>query len=229
MIKINYKMISLLISIISVYNFCSADLIAGSKQISGKVIYSDNKSPVSEGTVKIFKINGTDGRGSVIDKVSIDKSGNFIFTLPIKLNQTDGIKIMAYPNDYDNIEPPYHPSTVEISIKSIKESITIEVERGKVTEKINSAGKTEASLLQNFPNPFNPATVIRFNLPKNENVSLKIYNMNGEVIATLIENKNLESGFKEFQFDAGNLPSGIYIYSLTAGNYTETRKMMLLK
>jgi chitinase len=83
-------------------------------------------------------------------------------------------------------------------------------------------------LHQNYPNPFNPSTSIRFSLQKSGFVLLKIYDMNGKEVAVLINN-NLSQGQYIFDFNAGELPSGTYFYKLTAGKFTETKKMMLVK
>ncbi len=82
---------------------------------------------------------------------------------------------------------------------------------------------------QNYPNPFNPTTVIRFGLPKAQNVDLRIYNILGQEVAVLIANQNLKAGVYEKYFNASNLASGTYIYRLKAGNKVVSKKMMLLK
>ena len=84
------------------------------------------------------------------------------------------------------------------------------------------------SLNQNYPNPFNPSTVISFTLPKSENVSLKIYNILGSEITTLV-NDELNAGSYSIDFDAANLASGTYIYQITAGKFNQVRKMNLIK
>ncbi|HEX2788660.1 MAG TPA: T9SS type A sorting domain-containing protein [Ignavibacteria bacterium] len=85
------------------------------------------------------------------------------------------------------------------------------------------------SLAQNFPNPFNPSTSIRFALPNASNVVLKIYDISGKEVATLINNQVVSAGLNEVTFNAKNLASGIYFYSITAGNFKDTKKMMLIK
>jgi hypothetical protein len=95
-------------------------------------------------------------------------------------------------------------------------------------EKENNILPKEFSLKQNYPNPFNPATNISFSLPSRENVVLKIYNSLGQEISTLI-NTDLSAGNYTFNFNAANLSSGIYFYSLTAGNFLSSKKMMLIK
>ena len=83
-------------------------------------------------------------------------------------------------------------------------------------------------LFNNYPNPFNPTTNISFNLPKEENIKLDIYNILGQKIVTLINGK-MQAGNHNVNFIADNLPSGLYIYQLQAGNFLESKKMMLLK
>ncbi len=84
------------------------------------------------------------------------------------------------------------------------------------------------ALNQNFPNPFNPSTVIRFQIPKEAHVLLTVYNILGQRVTTLV-NKNLKSGIHNVTFDASNLASGIYFYRLEANDYSQVMKMMLLK
>jgi hypothetical protein len=87
---------------------------------------------------------------------------------------------------------------------------------------------TSYSLAQNFPNPFNPTTTIQFSLPQAGDVSLKIYNLLGEEVKTLIDEYK-EIGNHSVQFNANNLASGMYLYRLQAGSFVETKKMILVK
>jgi hypothetical protein len=92
----------------------------------------------------------------------------------------------------------------------------------------------EFVLYQNYPNPFNPTTKIKFTIPvtlsgvEGSLVTLKIYDILGNEITTLV-NEEKEPDFYEINFDATGLPSGMYFYTLKAGNYSETKKMILLK
>ncbi|MFI5406815.1 MAG: T9SS type A sorting domain-containing protein, partial [Nitrososphaerales archaeon] len=86
----------------------------------------------------------------------------------------------------------------------------------------------EFILLQNYPNPFNPGTVISYQLPMNSNVTLKIYDILGNEITTLV-NEQKEPGTYEIYFDASGLSSGMYYYTLTSSGFSETKKMILLK
>jgi predicted acyl esterase len=87
------------------------------------------------------------------------------------------------------------------------------------------------SLKQNYPNPFNPITKIRFEVPatgKNNYVSIKIYDISGREISTLVDN-NFIAGVYEADWDGSKYASGVYFYKLVSGNYSEVRKMMLVK
>jgi hypothetical protein len=86
----------------------------------------------------------------------------------------------------------------------------------------------EFSLSQNYPNPFNPVTTIKFDIPINSIVRLKLYNILGEEVITLV-NEEKSTGSYKIEFDATALPSGIYFYRLQAGSYIETKKMVLLR
>jgi subtilisin-like proprotein convertase family protein len=83
-------------------------------------------------------------------------------------------------------------------------------------------------LMQNFPNPFNPSTVIKFSIPKQGQVSLKVYDIMGREVKSLV-NERLPSGVYESMFDGSALNSGVYFYRLETEGYTETRKMLLIK
>jgi hypothetical protein len=83
-------------------------------------------------------------------------------------------------------------------------------------------------LYQNYPDPFNPTTTIQFDLPKSSYVSLKIFNILGEEIATLV-NERREPGRYSADFDASRYPSGLYFYRIVAKDFTQTKKMLLIK
>ena len=84
------------------------------------------------------------------------------------------------------------------------------------------------TLLQNYPNPFNPTTTISFELPKESLVTLEVFNMIGNHIATLVHEQN-SAGSYSVLFNASNLSSGTYFYKINAGTFSSTRKLLLLK
>ncbi|MGD8780358.1 MAG: T9SS type A sorting domain-containing protein [Ignavibacteria bacterium] len=98
-------------------------------------------------------------------------------------------------------------------------------------KKENSQTENEIAqdyLLNNYPNPFNPTTMIKFSIAEAGNVTLKVYNALGEEIKTLV-NETLQPGVYERVFDAIELTSGVYIYKLTAGKFQKVKKMLLVK
>ena len=92
----------------------------------------------------------------------------------------------------------------------------------------NSAQPTACLLLQNYPNPFNPETTIRYQINKNSFVSIKVYDVLGKEIAVLV-NERKEDGTYAVKFNASNFPTGLYFYTLRAGSFVETRKMIFAK
>jgi hypothetical protein len=84
------------------------------------------------------------------------------------------------------------------------------------------------ALAQNYPDPFNPMTIVKYDLPEEQHVTLKVYNLLGQEVRTLVDRVE-DAGFKEALFDSGNLPSGIYFYRLRAGKFIDVKKMILLR
>jgi hypothetical protein len=82
--------------------------------------------------------------------------------------------------------------------------------------------------MQNFPNPFNPATTITYQVPERSEVSLKVFDILGKDVITLV-NETQSSGRFSVQFDAKRLSSGIYFYTLIAGNFRDTKRLTVLK
>ncbi|MDI6802647.1 MAG: T9SS type A sorting domain-containing protein [Bacteroidota bacterium] len=84
------------------------------------------------------------------------------------------------------------------------------------------------SLNQNYPNPFNPSTVIKYQLAADNYTTLKVYNIIGKEVATLV-NGNQTAGYHQVTFDAAQLSNGIYFYKLQSGNNVEVKKLTLVK
>lgn len=97
-----------------------------------------------------------------------------------------------------------------------------------VIERANALVPGKPELQQNYPNPFNPSTVIDYRLPGNSHVILKIYDVLGREVRTLVDEKQ-NAGSHNIIFQAADLPSGVYFYRLQAGAYSETKKLLLLK
>lgn len=92
----------------------------------------------------------------------------------------------------------------------------------------NNSGISDFNLSQNYPNPFNPETKISYEIPVKNFVSVKVYNTFGTEISSLV-NKNQEPGKYKITFNGSDLSSGIYFYTIRAGDFTETKSMMLIK
>ncbi|MBI1804356.1 MAG: T9SS type A sorting domain-containing protein [Ignavibacteria bacterium] len=97
----------------------------------------------------------------------------------------------------------------------------------------NNAPPTTFTLEQNYPNPFNPTTAIEYSLPVDADVTLKVYNTLGQVVATLIDDETESAGYQQIVFDATDLPSGVYFYSIVAQSenklLTDVKRMLLVK
>jgi hypothetical protein len=100
----------------------------------------------------------------------------------------------------------------------------VETYVSQVTEEL----PVQYSLAQNYPNPFNPRTIIAYTIPSDEHVRITIYSASGQIISTLVDEQQ-PAGVHEIAFDAVNLSSGMYIYHLQAGYYSDTRKMLLIR
>lgn len=87
---------------------------------------------------------------------------------------------------------------------------------------------TVFKLEQNYPNPFNPSTIIKFGIPERSNVLIKIYDILGSEVITLV-NEEMEVGWYKKEFNANGFASGMYIYRMKAGNFVSTKKMLMIK
>ena len=115
--------------------------------------------------------------------------------------------------------PKYVVTALRGAMKSLGIATDIQKEEGI---------PTTYSLQQNYPNPFNPSTTIKFSIPKAGNVKLTVYDVLGKEVSTLVNNF-LNAGEYNFQFNASNLASGIYLYRLESTNFVKTNKMLLMK
>jgi len=118
----------------------------------------------------------------------------------------------------------------EPTTKEIKAGAVVPLD-GSVSALPGSEGQSlpkEFRLMQNFPNPFNPQTTIRFVLKQQRNVELSVYDASGKRIRTLFNGRK-KAGEHAVVFDASGLASGVYFYQLKSGNYSQTKKMLLIK
>jgi len=184
----------------------------------GYPIYNINWTQVND-TLNIHSIQSTSASVTPLFKMQLD----------LKLNYSGGdtlIRIYQNSNDqYFTFYLPYlvtnivvDPSNWVIDFSNI---IHTEIENDKqVVESY--------CLYQNYPNPFNPKTMINYDVPEKSHIILKVYNVLGKELETLI-NEEKSIGSYAVEFDASRLPSGIYFYQLKAGSFVEAKKMLLIK
>ncbi|MGE5431002.1 MAG: S8 family serine peptidase [Syntrophomonadaceae bacterium] len=132
-----------------------------------------------------------------------------------------------------NLSDIYFSSRVEIAENLMGDPSAYSANKGEKQENSgqsleNSGIVTEYALSQNYPNPFNPSTVINFEIPQASKVSLRVYDILGKEVATLVDGYK-EMGRYSVQFNAKDIPSGMYIYEIRANNFIRSGKMLLLK
>ena len=130
------------------------------------------------------------------------------------------------PKEYNFLDSEVNSAgTYSYRLKQIDNDGTYEFSK---TIEVNFGSPINFELSQNYPNPFNPSTTISFNLPESGKVILKIYNVIGKEIKTLVEGYK-EAGIYTVNFNAEELASGMYLYSLSTNGFTETKKMLFMK
>lgn len=133
----------------------------------------------------------------------------------------------------------YNPGAIEVNVQ-FTDGFSMTVPAGEmrtermISTSISDDGKPDipkvTSLQANYPNPFNPTTTISFTLALPQTVTVEIFNITGQKIATVLQDQTLDAGSHNFTFDATELSSGLYIYQMrTSSGFLDTGKMMLIK
>ena len=126
---------------------------------------------------------------------------------------------------YNRADPNYGKP---VSHENLLLTVSIAVPTAVIEAATQTNVPLQYRLEQNYPNPFNPSTTIKFQMPSKGFVILKIYDMIGREVATLVD-RFQEAGTHDVKFDASNLPSGVYLYRITTGTYVATKKLVLIK
>jgi hypothetical protein len=185
--------------------------IGGGQHIQWDVANTNNAT-VNCQNVKISL--STDGGNTfpTVLAASTPNDGVELVTLPAINNTTARIKVEAADNVFFDMS---------------NTNFTIDLSIGIGNN--HSGTPIEFALEQNYPNPFNPVTVLQYAIPKKSNVTLKIYDVQGRLVSTLINNETKTEGYYSIEYDASELPSGVYYYTLNAGDYKAAKKMILVK
>lgn len=187
-----------------------ADTINGQQTVTWDVANTNN-APVN--CINVNILLSTDGGNTWPTTLSANtpNDGSELVTLPTIDAPQCRIKVESVGNIFFDISNQNFMIAVNIGIQQY------------------TGTAVEFKLEQNFPNPFNPVTMINFGIPKKSAVTLVIYDVTGKIVSTLINNEIKTEGNYGYEFDAANLPSGIYFYKLSAGEFVESKKMILVK
>ena len=169
---------------------------------------SGNGTIVIPSNLEKFELNNT---------ISLQR--NLAVNCPVKMNRFEIIK--------NGFEFTYNPEFGNPFNGSKSEPVNTGI-NGRNTVNTNSNIPSEFSISQNYPNPFNPSTKIDFSLPVDSKVSIKVYDITGRE-AAVIANSEFQAGFHTVNFNAEGLSSGVYFYTINAGSFTKTVKMILAK
>ncbi len=174
-----------------------------------------NSVSADKGNLPVFNSKSP---GLLIARMKLETSADKFADTPLDLKMSESkfkTKVFAFDGK-KNIE------------LTNSENNTIEGVTGNSSKESTANIPTEFALAQNYPNPFNPSTTINYELPASNFVTLKIYDLTGKEVMTLV-NENQNAGRYTATFNGSNLASGMYFYKITAGEFTFVRKMVLIK
>jgi len=195
----------------------------------------------------VYGINGADTTSFSFIYLTASANGGASWKRPIRLTPQSPTKDWTFPtiSPWNDSDPSNYYVNMQVSQDDVPFTdvqgalnpntaaknvfVRVSIPRPVFINNIGSETPSKYTLSQNYPNPFNPSTTIRFDIAKLSNVTLKVYNTRGQEVATLVNNEMVSAGVKEVSFNAASLASGIYFYTLTAGDFKETKKMMLIK
>ncbi len=143
-----------------------------------------------------------------------------------KIGFVGGLGTSSSPNSYAFTDPAPYAGLTLYRLKQVDRDGAFAY--SQIAAIVNNNTPTEFKLLQNYPNPFNPATTIQYSIPADNKVPIKVFDMLGAEVATLVDG-NCAAGNHQVEFDASKLSAGTYVYTIAAGAFTECKKLVLVK
>lgn len=177
-------------------------------------------------TWNVANTNAATVNCATVDILLSTDGGNTFSTVLVSGTPNDGSQQVTLPN--------VNSTTARIKVKAVG-NIFFDISNTNFTMSTatgignNTSAPLTFILSQNYPNPFNPTTMINFTIPKLSNVTLKVYDLKGQLVALLMNGELKTEGNYSFEFDGSSLASGMYFYKIEAGSFSETRKMILMK
>lgn len=164
----------------------------------------------------------TNNDGNIVGGDCNNSVGMQYYTNPHKLDSFALVKVKLNEKEFNPLvaTPQIANDTLCIGTAAAPEE--------SIHDNINETEVTDYSLAQNYPNPFNPVTSIKFDIPKDGLVKIRIYDITGKEVHTLI-NEFKSAGRHKAEFNAGSLSTGVYYYKIESGNFTDIKKMILIK
>jgi hypothetical protein len=173
--------------------------------------------------IYVYSLKGGTDNGNFSQEVYVNDEGPSAPAWGPPMDGLDSLKAFAYPTDGTVIKLPLPARSVQFIMLEPGSHVIVGVDDDP------PGTAAHFTLRQNFPNPFNPQTTIRYSLPSAGGVTLQVFDLIGREVATLLQGVQQTAGDHELTFDAGNLPSGPYFYRIRSGISAATKTMMLLK
>jgi hypothetical protein len=203
--------------------------------ISEKVFFTSNLGMQSDDSINIKEKDRSElilnnygpAKNYELRIIDLSENGYYVFeNISISVSSNTGHQLVPDWNDLQNAE-------LKILIDNgndgtIDDSMFVKNQATNVEDEGSLLSPNSYNLAQNYPNPFNPVTTIKYSIPESGNVSLKVYDILGNEVASLV-NEEKAQGVYSVTFDASNLSSGVYFYKLQSGSFVESRKMLLIK
>ncbi len=190
-------------------------------------VYGENEPTYTVGWDKSFVSGDIYNVTITIYQAVNTNPSYFVMPVQIKLNTTLGDTTVTLFNDAQT-------QTFQFDVIGDPQSIVFDpgnwiLKNNTIITEVEDINQPFSySLEQNYPNPFNPSTTIEYSIPQNGFVTIKVFNVLGKEVATLV-NEQVMAGKHKIDFDATGLNSGVYFYKIESGNFVETKKMILLK